>query len=86
MVEIYQEQLVDLLQKQPELTGDHLIDDQMTKNDDLKIKECSNRGIFVEGLTQAKIWNYAVITDIHRWDPIYFIYYTVSKKSRKIKM
>ena len=56
MVEIYQEQLIDLLQIQAKVTGDHLIDDyKKIIPRELKIKESNQRGTYVDGLTTANI-------------------------------
>ena len=67
MVEIYQEQLIDLLAMQPVYTGDHLIDDQnKTYAKELKIKESSVYGTHVEGLTTASIISEDEMIDILR--------------------
>ena len=67
MVEIYQEQLIDLLSFQPVYTGDHLIDDYNKGSvRELKIKESSTHGTFVEGLTTASIISEDEMIDILR--------------------
>lgn len=55
MVEIYQEKFIDLLAMQHILTGDHLIDSQILKEKELKLKECNKRGVYIENLTKAEI-------------------------------
>lgn len=56
MIEIYQESFVDLLCHQPVLTGDHLIDNRIQfQSKELKIKESSSRGTYIQGLTSARI-------------------------------
>jgi len=37
------------------LTGDHLIDSQILKEKELKLKECNKRGVYIENLTKAEI-------------------------------
>lgn len=54
MVEIYKENLIDLLTDQPNIVGDHLIDGYANRNTkELKIKE-TPRETQVQGLTIAQ--------------------------------
>lgn len=68
MVEIYQEQLIDLLCQQVVLTGDHLIDNALllSPNKELKLKEHYQRGVYIEGLTEASITSVDQILEILR--------------------
>ena len=60
MVEIYKENLIDLLTPFPTLTGDHIVDDQILQKynkfinqRELKMKESPQFGTYISGLTQT---------------------------------
>jgi len=69
MIEIYKEQLIDLLNIRPLLTGDHLKDEQKNfQSKKLKLKEKllwdGTTSTYIEGATSATIKSYTQINQL----------------------